>query len=152
MSISEKRVFDRFEYQGFNGCECFCHLEILSLEDGRTVVIATELEGNPGTSITNSAEHLASMVCDRFEIHPQKLVWIEHYGYPGGSAGLRERTFDLVTFSRRKAESIHWSPAVLKAKRDGWPGYFQEPNWRPMKDEDWWMLGLPLRSPVTYEC
>ena len=59
-----------------------CRLEILQSQDGRTTVIATEREDNPGTSVTNIAEHLAAHVHDCFGIEPEKLVWIEHCGYP----------------------------------------------------------------------
>jgi len=144
-------VFDRFEFRGFHGCRCVCSLEILLLGDRRNAVIATEREDNPGTSITNVAENLASEVCDRFEIDPDKLVWIEHYGYPGACACTRDRTFDRVTFKRRDRDTIRWSPALGRHKPDGWPGYFQEPSWRPMNDADWWELGLSPRPPVTYE-
>ena len=90
------------------------------------------MKDNPDTSVTNAAEYLASFVCDRFGIDPHRLVWIEHYGY----GGRRERTYDLVTLSRRPAERIRWSKAVLRYHPAGWPGYFNEPQWRPMSDEE----------------
>ena len=140
------KVVDRFEFRGFHGRTAHCRLEIIPLGDGRTVVIATELEDNTGTSVTNVAEHLASLVCDRFGIMPEKLVWIEHYGY--GSE--RERSFDLVTFDRLKPERIAWAPSILRSKPDGWPGYFEEPEWRPMNDSNWRELGLEPRPPASY--
>lgn len=151
MGVYERMLFDHFRFSGFHGCQCICSLEILTLADGRTAVIATELEDNPGTSITNVAENLASEVCDRFGIDPQQLIWIEHYGYAGACEGTKERTFDRVTFSRRDVDGVQWTRALGQHKPDGWPGYFQDPNWRPMKDEDWWELGLSPRPPVTYE-
>lgn len=144
----ERMLFDRFEYRGLHGCQSICSLELLFLQDGRVVAIATELPNNPGTSVTNVAEHLASTVCDRFGIDPAKLVWIETYGYP--APGERQRTFDSVTFARREPEPIRWSTAVLRQHPDGWPGYFEDPSWRPMEDEDWQALGLPPRSPITF--
>lgn len=137
---------ERFEYRGLHGCACFCALEIIPLSDGQTVVIATELKDNPGTSITNVAEHLASHVCERFAIDPDRLVWIEVYGYPP-PAGLRyDRTFDRVTFQRRKPQKIAWSHSILKSQPDGWPGCFEEPQWRPMSVDDWRRLGLEPRQ------
>lgn len=145
MPLYERVVFDRFEFRGFHGCQCFCSLEIVPATDGHKVVIATELQDNPGTSITNVAEHLASAVCDRFGIDPEKLVWIETYGYP--APGDRERTFDLVTFRKREPDGvIQWGPSVLRTKPDGWPGYFAEPKWRPMEVDDWKSLGLTPRE------
>lgn len=151
MAAYERICFDRFEYRGFHGCRCICSLEMLFLHDGRIAVIATELEDNPGTSITNVAEHLASEACDRFDIDPDNLVWIETYGYPASGPGERQRTYDLVTFARCKPESIRWSPAVRATHPDGWPGYFEDPVWRPMQDEDWRALGLSPRPPVTFD-
>lgn len=148
MSTRERIAFDRFEYRGFQGCESFCGLEILYLADGRVAVIATKLKDNSGTSVTNVAEHLASEVCDRFDIDPDKLVWIETYGYP--APGERQRTFDLVTFTRRESDGvIKWASSVRRTKPDGWPGHFENPTWRPMKDEDWQVLGISKRPPAT---
>jgi hypothetical protein len=129
-------VIERFEFRGFHGRGAWCRLEFIPLTDGRTLVIAIELLDNPGTSVTNVAEHLASHVCDEFGIDPDRLVWVEHYGYGP------DRTYDLVTFSRREKEAVQWFPAVLRQHPDGWPGYFEEPDWRPMRDEDWRAMGL----------
>ena len=139
----------RFEYQGFHGCRSCCGLEIIPLADGRTLVIATELADNPGTSVTNVAEHLASFVCERFGIETEKLVWVEHYGY--GICLLGERAYDRVTFQRRAPEGVVWLPAVTGSKPNGWPGHFGEPHWVTMSDADWAALGLPPREPVRYE-
>src|SRR4051794_20817669 len=68
-----------FDYAGLHGRPARCGLEIVELPNGRTVVIATELSDNPGVSITNFAEKLASLVCKMFDIDPTTLVWIEHY-------------------------------------------------------------------------
>jgi hypothetical protein len=69
----------RFEFRGLHGRLAACGLERIDLADGRVVIIATELHDSPGVSVTNFAEELATIVCQRFEIDPKKLVWIEHY-------------------------------------------------------------------------
>ncbi len=145
MTAGAHRKIERFEYRGFRGCQSFCDLEIIPVKDGRTVAIAIEREDNRGTSVTNVAEHLASYVCDRFRIDPEKLVWIEHYGYPDPVNPKRPREYDIVTFERREPERIRWSDTVLRANPYGWPGYFQDPVWRPMREEDWNALGLEPR-------
>lgn len=146
MPPREPTLLEKFKYRGFNGRTARCRLELIPLSDDRTVVIATEVIDNAGTSVTNVAEYLASFVCDQFDIDPNKLVWLEHYGYGGRHA----RTYDLVTFDRRVPERIQWSQAVLRYHPDGWPGYFEEPQWRPMTDNDWQGLGLQPREPVQY--
>jgi hypothetical protein len=131
----ERIVVDRYRFRGFHGCASWCKLEILRLSDGRSAVIATELMDNPGTSITNAAEHLAYRVCVEFSIDPSRLVWIEHYGYPSAFEKGNPRSFDLVTFRIPPA---------------GHDAVFADPTWRPMSDEDWRSLGLPPRAPVEY--
>lgn len=136
-------VIDPFNFRGLCGRESQCTLEVLPVSEGRTLVIATELPDNSGTSVTNAAEHLASFVCDSFGIAPGRLVWIEHYG---ASPGVRkDETYDLVTFEESKPQQIHWLPAVLRHQPDGWPGHFAEPTWRPMTAADWQALGLAPR-------
>ena len=140
-----------FRFRGLHGCRSHCDLEIISLDDRRTVIIATERSDNPGTSVTNIAEVLATLVCAMLEVEPDRLVWIEHYtpdscpvcGGSGrradslqcrgchGQGKRRERdTYDLVTFAK-KAASCGW--------------VFSDPNWRPMSEEDWKTFGLELR-------
>ena len=131
----ERIVFDRYEYVGFHGCRSFCKLEILPLPSGRTVVIATELPDNPGTSVTNACEILASSVCVGFGIDPSTLVWLEHYGYASSSPSGNPRRFDLV--------SLELLPV-------GHDGLFTNPSWRPMQDADWIELGLEPRAPAHY--
>jgi len=115
-----------YRYRGLHGCHCKCGLRITALADGRVAVICTELPDNPGTSVTNYAEQLATLVCAERGIAPEKLVWIEHYQ---AHKHHRKPDWDLVTFK----VACRQGPAVL----------FDEPDWRPMRPEDWRQLGLP---------
>ena len=82
-----------YTYKGFHGCESKCELEIIS-----NLVIARQTPENTGTSITNTAEHLASMVCNDFHIDPKQLIWIEHYPERGDQHPYPE-SFNLVSFN-----------------------------------------------------
>ena len=73
----------RLHYRGFHGCDSWCDIEVVRVSDACTVVIVTEVDDNPGTSVTNMAEELATEVCKTFRISPHKLVWYEHYPAPG---------------------------------------------------------------------
>jgi hypothetical protein len=54
------------------------------------VVVATEIDSNPGMTITNCAEKLAAQVFLRTLPHPERgMIWIENHG------GL-----DIVKFGR----------------------------------------------------
>lgn len=125
----------RHEFMGFHGYRCWCALEMLPLRDGRTAVIATEVADNPGTSVTNAFELLATDVCARFTIDPRRLVWIEHYGYPVAACPTEARGFDMVRFT-------------IAPTPDG--TCFSNMQWRLMRDTDWRALGLLPRLAVRY--
>ena len=101
-----------YNYTGFHGCECICNLEII-----KNLVIATELNENEGTSITNMAEHLATLICQEFEIEPKHLIWIEHYPVRPGRSRQLPASYDLVQFN---LDSL---------------GTFRDPRWTPLKPE-----------------
>ena len=60
------------------------------------MVIATELEDNPGTTITNYADQLATQIIMEFNIEPDSLIWIEHY--PARPEIGEHETYDLISF------------------------------------------------------
>ncbi|MEL6438022.1 MAG: hypothetical protein AAFQ80_02025 [Cyanobacteria bacterium J06621_8] len=59
--------------------ECCCRLRIYKLNFDYAVTIVSEVLENPGRSITEEAETLIHLVCDRFRLTTNKLMWIEHY-------------------------------------------------------------------------
>lgn len=77
-----------------------CRLRIYYISVDMAVVIVTELEENPGKSITDSAKQLIHLVCYRFGLAPYKVMWIEHY--PAGYLKEAE-TYDR---ERKKAGEI----------------------------------------------
>ena len=98
-----------YSYVGYHGCPSRCGLDIWQSKDA-TVVVVTELHDNPGTSVTNVAESLATQVCRQYGISPQGLVWIEHYP---------ESSWSRATFD------FDWSRAE-----------FDRPEWRYITRED----------------
>lgn len=90
-----------FEYEGYWGCKSKCDIEIHG-----NIVIATELDDNPGTSITNFAVQLATLVCNKFNISYKNLIWIEHYP----ERKRTEESFDFTTFniSEKGFSSPRW--------------------------------------------
>ncbi|MDO8613275.1 MAG: hypothetical protein Q7R32_10715 [Dehalococcoidia bacterium] len=113
-----------FAYKAGNGFDGVCAIERIDLEDGRTAIICEEIDGNPGQSITNSIEHIATQLCDQFDIEPEMLVLIEHYD----TWYARETEWDIVEFGRRSRESG-----------------FADPAWHPLSPHDWKMLGFRPR-------
>jgi len=86
-------------FKGLHGFPSRCFLRIYKTGE-KTVIIATELRDNPGTSITNYAAQLATGALQTFNVQPEQLVWVEHY--PAGDTereGEGEDTYDIVTFT-----------------------------------------------------
>ena len=107
---------DAYEYKSQWGHNSKCGLEVLNHE-GFTLVIASELDDNPGVSVTNFAEHLATQVCLDLMIDPMKLVWVEHYPDFG---------------KRPYFDPAHWDAATFEF--DVSRGHFQDPAWFPVGD------------------
>ncbi|MEI6124615.1 MAG: hypothetical protein WCQ95_13440 [Bacteroidota bacterium] len=67
-----------YEFKGLWDVDSRCGLKLVHHTD-KTVVIATELYvENPGTSVTNFSAQLASILCQHFNIPPDKLIFIVH--------------------------------------------------------------------------
>ena len=119
-----------FPYRGYHGCSSRCRLRVYEESGKPPVVIATEREDNPGTSITNMAEHLATAVWQMLERPEHGLVWIEHYqdrALIGGKPLFKEE-FDSVTFT----STCHG---------------FTDPRWKPIsKAEVETLIGQPLEG------
>lgn len=80
-----------------------------------TVVMLTELPNNPGMSVTNACEDIATRIVQDFGINPQHTRFIEHYPEEKtvvyGKEHIRKETFDEVFFtwdSRNRADEPHW--------------------------------------------
>lgn len=103
---------DEFPFKGFHGCESKCGLEILHEGDKATVTL-TELPDNPGTSVTNAVEIIATEVYKRFlpGLPPENIRWIEHYPARGDSRDPLPETFDEVTlsFDGQRYHSPKWT-------------------------------------------
>ena len=108
-----------YEYAGLHSCESRCGLTIHRRSDGLVVVVARELEDNPGTSVTNAAEVIATQVCRENAISPHRLVWVEHYAKRGSALNPMEPTWDRVTFDFDWEQAAFrwpvWSPLTGRA-------------------------------------
>lgn len=84
-------------YRDGQGQLCRCQVQVF--RDGQqAVVVACEIEENPGSSITSSYEYLADGLVDKLSLSPSHTTWIEHY--PAGRYGnpnTRE-TFAWISF------------------------------------------------------
>jgi hypothetical protein len=98
--------------------EATCRIRVYQLADGVIVVIATELPDNPGASITNAAEILATDMRRWFVVPGGGLLWIEHYQDRAmiGGRPQQKQSFDRVFFR--------------------WNGQqYDDPDWKPFSRE-----------------
>lgn len=116
-----------------NRVEARCGIRVLWAPTGDLVVIATELPDNPGMSITNAAEEVATTIYQEYgqgQIEPQQMLWIEHYLERVSSTGLIPESFDLVTFR--------------------WDGrQFTNPDWRRLGAQELAFLTGGVVTPAT---
>ena len=114
----------RFRYEtGGRAAFSICRLRVYESWAG-TILLASELADNPGFSITNSAEALATALVERYSLDPGRAVFLEHYdraSYPGMP---REPTFDAVSFT--------WAGGCASA-----------PRWKRLSGADLGALGPP---------
>lgn len=68
-----------FEYPGYQQAPSFCNVDVYRREDEQYVIVATELAANPGTSVTNRCEIIATMIAKHFDIPSDRLIFIEQY-------------------------------------------------------------------------
>jgi hypothetical protein len=118
-------VDEVYEYRGYHGCQSCCRIRIYRPAGKPPVIIATEAAGqNPGTSITNLAEQIATDVTRIYRLAQEPFVWIEHYDDRSDPIALKygiRRTkgesFDRVEFRQRGSELFepHWRPIAKEA-------------------------------------
>ncbi|BAZ18835.1 hypothetical protein NIES4071_107200 (plasmid) [Calothrix sp. NIES-4071] len=80
---------------GFGKWDSKCQLSIYDTKNN-TIVVVSDLGYGSGTSITNCAAQLCTLVVKDYNLNPEKLIWIEHY--PKSSSRSFPESYDLVNF------------------------------------------------------
>lgn len=110
----------RYDYKGFWNCDSRCDIEAHRRSDGKYVFVATQLPrnrvpDNPGTPVTNFAEHLATAMHRQYGLKPDDVIWIEH---SREAKDRRKEDFDLVRFLGIEEDSYRtpvWSRITEQA-------------------------------------
>lgn len=91
---------ERCTFAGLGGQTAHCRLRVFNAASiDRVTAIVTEISGNDGTSVTNSAAQLAEVICERFGIEPARFVLIEHYAEERGARGTFDESYSRVNLS-----------------------------------------------------
>ena len=96
-----------YSFTGLNTVPSRCRVRLFlpPQESGHDtyIVLLTDDKDAEGTSITNANEALATDICRRFNLPPERTVFIEHYDFrhhPAGHDGLgREEDFARLVFN-----------------------------------------------------
>jgi len=109
------RVLTEYPYVAKNRSRAVCDVEVYAGDNGKHHVFLFERRDNPGTSVTNAVETIATQFLSTLrgylKIHaaPEDVVWYE--------TGKDERDFSRVDLS--------WDPRT---------GEFHSPKWVSVKD------------------
>ncbi len=129
-------------YQGLDAFNGLCHIRVYEQPGQLPVVIAGGLDDNPGTSITNAVEMLATAVQHRLFTDGREFHLIEHYR--DGIDGRPAPTYSLVHFSHRPLQEDPDNSGNTE-------GDFRHPYWEPIDDVEH-LVGckVDVWTPGTY--
>ena len=88
---------EEFQYLGLGTFPSVCRLRVFTVENAPTVIIATKLPHNLGTSITNAAQDIATQAYKWLERPEHGIIFIEHHEKQRGECHAQEH-FALATF------------------------------------------------------
>ena len=142
--MSALRVDTTFDYVAPNGRPGRCLLRLYDQGSGDVVLVATELGAeNPGPSVTNAIEAIATTACRRYRLDPERLTVIEHADdrrTPGPPVRREDgERFDVVTFGRVPTRGSGGAGAASggadapAGEASEWRGTFAEPSWRRIR-------------------
>jgi hypothetical protein len=115
---------------GVGRWESKCRMRVFEY-DGRQIAVASELEDNEGTSVTNAAEYIATLAIGQYGLDMRRLLWVEHY--PArllhknkfGPDDMVPESFDIVYFDTI-AKPSRLDPKKVDVR-------FVKPSWKRLK-------------------
>jgi hypothetical protein len=104
MKVSDKYYDEIFDFAGQWELPSKCGLKIIEKE-GKKIVIVTELyQENPGTSVTYAGYLLAKQICERKEILPDEMIYLECNPDTDSKLSFYDEAYFEVTFPEKKGE------------------------------------------------
>lgn len=99
----------RLNYIQSNGLHAWCQLRVFEKPGRAPVIVASEIAGNPGPSITDSVTEIAGRVWEMLDRPAVGVILIEHYRAGTNEDRYQPEQFSIVTFQG--------------------PGRFENPYW-----------------------
>jgi hypothetical protein len=119
MKTSWDKIDTVFEFEGSWGLGSKCGLKHFEF-NGKDCIVVTELyKDNPGTSITQVTTSLATQICEKLNIDPDNLIYIEHCPDMNSKLSFYNEEFYLVSFERidGKFANPSWHMLTMDEKR-----------------------------------
>lgn len=115
--------FSRYRFVGPFYSESLCRIDIFAIDTTHPIVVLTELKDNPGTSVTNAFERLATEIYSRY-LHPLGIergdvTWLEHVER---KCGFRE-TWDEVSLTYEEESGVFSTPKWIRSTE---PAFWSE--------------------------
>ena len=119
-----------------NAYVAHCHVRIIRRQSG-ALLIVSELASNGGMSVCNAFEDLLPLIAYAFDLDPDVLIVVEHWGpfsYTATDRGSADRDEEFVrvtyTFDRERPARIGFRYPELAR------GAFSDPTWTPITQAD----------------
>ena len=98
MKTSSVNIDILFDFEGLWGIASKCGLKHISQDDKDIIVVSELYKDNPGTSITQVSTSLAMQICEKLNIDPKNLVYIEHSPDMNSRLSFYNENYYLVEF------------------------------------------------------
>ena len=119
MKASLDRIDTIFEFTGSWGISSKCGLKHFLL-NGKDGILVSELyQDNPGTSITQVTTSLAMQVCEKLNIDPRNLIYIEHCPDMNSKLSFYNEEFYKVNFEMIDGKFVNpsWHMLTMDEKK-----------------------------------
>jgi hypothetical protein len=106
--IMENKYQDQvYHFKGLWDLPSICGLKIVEKAD-KSIIIATDLyDNNPGTSITEWNSKLAMEICNKYQLNPEKIIFIEHTPNKETKLEFNRETFFQVNFTIENGKFVN---------------------------------------------
>ena len=126
MNTSDKFCSDIFDFKGLWDVNSKCGLRIFEHRSDMVVVVSELYLQNPVTSITQAACLLVKQICSKFNLNPEKLIYIEHNPDMHSKLSFYDEEFFQVFFDFNNGE--FFNPRYKQLDSSSVKNLFDEEN------------------------
>ena len=87
-----------FAFSGLWDIPSACGLRILKTDENYIAIVSELYKKNPGSTVTDVPVQLATQICIKFSLEPEKLIYIEHNPETATKLSFYEEEFFRVHF------------------------------------------------------